>query len=191
MHEMAKEPRFSRRAISKAMIEAIQNFSENSQPIVRNLSLMPSFYEGKAYVFLQLKMENLSDYDNDYRPKRQAMLEIACGAAKNKFSDLQTIVGIAIDAPKFATKNAEDFVLMECKDWTEEDREHYDRANEGFNFFNTPNLVSRRKREQEFPGPASERWLPQSRAKVGRNEPCPCGSGRKFKKCCLYAPSQR
>jgi tetratricopeptide (TPR) repeat protein len=23
--------------------------------------------------------------------------------------------------------------------------------------------------------------------KIGRNEPCPCGSGRKFKKCCLHA----
>lgn len=22
--------------------------------------------------------------------------------------------------------------------------------------------------------------------KVGRNDPCPCGSGYKFKKCCLY-----
>ena len=22
--------------------------------------------------------------------------------------------------------------------------------------------------------------------KVGRNDPCPCGSGRKFKKCCLH-----
>ena len=22
-------------------------------------------------------------------------------------------------------------------------------------------------------------------AKVGRNEPCPCGSGKKYKKCCL------
>ena len=22
---------------------------------------------------------------------------------------------------------------------------------------------------------------------VGRNAPCPCGSGRKFKKCCMYA----
>jgi uncharacterized protein YecA (UPF0149 family) len=22
-------------------------------------------------------------------------------------------------------------------------------------------------------------------AKVGRNKPCPCGSGRKYKKCCL------
>ncbi|MBI1851531.1 MAG: SEC-C domain-containing protein [Planctomycetes bacterium] len=21
-------------------------------------------------------------------------------------------------------------------------------------------------------------------AKVGRNDPCPCGSGKKFKKCC-------
>ena len=23
--------------------------------------------------------------------------------------------------------------------------------------------------------------------KVGRNDPCPCGSGRKYKKCCLDA----
>ncbi|MGH6681278.1 MAG: SEC-C metal-binding domain-containing protein, partial [Bradyrhizobium sp.] len=22
-------------------------------------------------------------------------------------------------------------------------------------------------------------------AKIGRNEPCPCGSGRKYKQCCL------
>ncbi|MEW6094070.1 MAG: SEC-C metal-binding domain-containing protein [Chloroflexota bacterium] len=22
--------------------------------------------------------------------------------------------------------------------------------------------------------------------KAGRNDPCPCGSGRKYKKCCLY-----
>ncbi|MGY4025958.1 SEC-C metal-binding domain-containing protein [Aeromonas rivuli] len=22
--------------------------------------------------------------------------------------------------------------------------------------------------------------------KVGRNEPCPCGSGKKYKQCCLY-----
>ncbi|MDE3161441.1 MAG: SEC-C domain-containing protein [Acidobacteriota bacterium] len=23
-----------------------------------------------------------------------------------------------------------------------------------------------------------------TRPKIGRNEPCPCGSGKKFKKCC-------
>jgi uncharacterized protein len=26
-------------------------------------------------------------------------------------------------------------------------------------------------------------YLPERR-KIGRNEPCPCGSGKKYKKCC-------
>jgi uncharacterized protein len=26
--------------------------------------------------------------------------------------------------------------------------------------------------------------VPQTRQKIGRNDPCPCGSGKKFKKCC-------
>lgn len=25
------------------------------------------------------------------------------------------------------------------------------------------------------------------RQKIGRNDPCPCGSGSKFKKCCLHS----
>ncbi|KKO09663.1 hypothetical protein LCGC14_0031570 [marine sediment metagenome] len=32
-----------------------------------------------------------------------------------------------------------------------------------------------------------DRWFfidPNHRLKAGRNEPCPCGSGRKFKQCC-------
>jgi SWIM/SEC-C metal-binding protein len=26
--------------------------------------------------------------------------------------------------------------------------------------------------------------------KTGRNDPCPCGSGKKFKKCCATSPSE-
>ncbi|MDH3605328.1 MAG: SEC-C metal-binding domain-containing protein, partial [Candidatus Tectomicrobia bacterium] len=26
------------------------------------------------------------------------------------------------------------------------------------------------------------------KAKIGRNDPCPCGSGKKFKKCCVTRP---
>ena len=35
-------------------------------------------------------------------------------------------------------------------------------------------------------GDAPEKKKPQKRSarKVGRNAPCPCGSGKKFKKCC-------
>ena len=25
-------------------------------------------------------------------------------------------------------------------------------------------------------------------SKIGRNEPCPCGSGKKYKKCCIGRP---
>jgi len=33
--------------------------------------------------------------------------------------------------------------------------------------------------------PPTERQMGRNLPKVGRNEPRPCGSGKKFKKCCL------
>lgn len=38
--------------------------------------------------------------------------------------------------------------------------------------------------EQRKFSPPSAIRMPTFPAKVGRNEPCPCGSGKKFKKCC-------
>jgi hypothetical protein len=42
-------------------------------------------------------------------------------------------------------------------------------------------------RNKSLPSPSL--YDPQSNPfrKIGRNDPCPCGSGRKFKKCCLTA----
>lgn len=31
--------------------------------------------------------------------------------------------------------------------------------------------------------------LPRRRHQIGRNDPCPCGSGKKFKDCCLHSPT--
>ena len=41
-----------------------------------------------------------------------------------------------------------------------------------------PDSVSKKQRPL---GPLTQK---RTIAKVGRNDPCPCGSGRKFKKCC-------
>ena len=40
-------------------------------------------------------------------------------------------------------------------------------------------------RDLVFSAPSKEAAMPQKRkeAKVGRNDPCPCGSGKKYKKC--------
>lgn len=38
------------------------------------------------------------------------------------------------------------------------------------------------KEMQDLP---TEKQMNRKPPRVGRNEPCPCGSGKKFKKCCL------
>lgn len=181
IHEMAKEPRFHRRELSARMLQSIRNFPETPQRIMINLSFMPSFYEDKGYVFLQLKVDGITDYENEYRPKRQELLEVACGAAKNKFDHLKTVIGIAIDAPMNAKSNSEDFSLMDCTNWSDEKREHYEKANEGLEFFKTG--VVEKRTVQEFPVVETPKAARQE--KVGRNAPCPCGSGKKYKKCCV------
>ncbi len=154
IHEMAKEPRFMRRELSKRMISAVRNFPDAAGSMMRNLTFMPSFYEGKGYVFLQLKVDKIGDYETEYRPVRQAFLEIACGAAKNKFPDLQTVVGIAIDAPKYSSINSEDFLLMDCREWPEERKARYAEANKELRCFATSKMVEQIETVVEFPEPS-------------------------------------
>lgn len=182
--EMAKEPRFFRRELSAHILNSIKNFPETDSPIMRNVSFMPSFYKGTGYVFLQLKVKEITDYEGEYRPRRRAILEIACGAAKNCFPHLEKIIGIAIDAPKYAKKNSEDFILMKCADWTDDSRVKYEKANEGLGFFQSKGLTTHMKKGVEFPPIQNAIAVPAKKSKVGRNDRCPCGSGKKYKKCC-------
>ena len=45
------------------------------------------------------------------------------------------------------------------------------------------------KEREEIPGPASQEIIKKD--KVGRNDPCPCGSGKKYKRCCLNKDEAR
>lgn len=137
IHEMAKEPRFHRRYLASHMIKSIQSFPGSTEKFMRNLSYMPSFSKNKAYLFLQLRVQGFSDTYEEYREKRRTLLEIACGTAKNKYKHLETIVGIAIDAPKYSKKNSEDFILMDCEKWSEEEEEYYRGLNKDWRFLET------------------------------------------------------
>ena len=149
---MAKEPRFSRRGLSDHILKSIRDFPETDAPLVRSVSLMPSFYEGTFYVFLQLKALNLSDDSGKRREVRTAMLEIACGAAKLRFPDTQRVIGIAIYAPKFTDgRNSEDMLLMEFNDWNAERKAYYEDANAEFRFFHTPQMRITERTVSEFP----------------------------------------
>ncbi|MBK6296977.1 MAG: SEC-C domain-containing protein [Sphingomonadales bacterium] len=48
----------------------------------------------------------------------------------------------------------------------------------------TPQLQMTKQTVSEFPSTSKAKTTSHKRVKVGRNDPCVCGSGRKSKKCC-------
>ena len=81
-----------------------------------------------------------------------------------------------------------------------QDKADWDRFGEPWVFYSPAQIVSRtqrwaeedaRKNETALDDDYDNLYLDQpyvrEEAKVGRNDPCPCGSGKKYKKCCLTA----
>lgn len=180
--EMSKEPRFMRRELSKAMINSIKKFPDFKEGMGRNLSSYPSYYPDIRYVFLQLTQPKERDCDKEYRPLRQKMLHIACGIEKTKRPHLKKVAGIAIDAQKYSEGNSEDFILLDCNNWSQKDADYFIKENKLFNFFETDSMEIKAQRSYEFPPKQSKQT---KSSKIGRNDPCPCGSNKKYKKCCL------
>ena len=181
LREMAREPRVQRRALSSHMLESIRRVANADGQVGRKLSLMPSFFEGTAYVFLLIPYDGATDYEKDFRPMRQAVLEIACGVARNRWSHLNKVIGISVDVPTPGIDHgSEDFMLLECAEWSNETAASYRKANEHLKIFEKATQV--RKRTLDFPTQTGEGTVVN---KIGRNDPCICGSGKKYKKCCM------
>jgi hypothetical protein len=183
--EMVKEPRFFRRALSERIRKAVIGFPDRPGQTMRQVTFLPSFFDNVGYVFFQLRMADSLRDDAEYLDFRRKMLEIACGAAKNKFPNLIKVIGIGMDAPKFAgDTNSEDFIFMPCEVWSKETQQHYESLNAHAGFFQSPQLKKFEEHITQFvPPKKNAEPLSGGATKFGRNEQCPCGSGRKFKKC--------
>lgn len=142
--EMAKEPRFYRRFLAERIKDAADTFPvPTGHGIMRQLTYLPSISPEKAYVFLQVAPAAGNNYD-DYREKRQMLLNAACGAARNKFNHLKAVVGIAMEPPRFFETLSEDFALLDCAVWTDKQRAMYEETNAHLGFFKTGKLQERR-----------------------------------------------
>lgn len=182
IYEMVKEPRFMRRGLSEKMLSAVERFPDTGS-FTRQVTFLPSFEPDVGYVLLQLRVPEDFRAAEDFREKRQTLLEIACGAAKNKFPNLVKIIGIGIEAPKSSGGTVtEDFILMPCENWPDERKTYYEELNREWNFFGTPALRQFNDRVTQFVPPPRQ-GKPTKPGKTGRNDPCPCGSHKKYKKC--------
>lgn len=137
--EMAKESRFHRRILSDGIIQAVNYFPEIANDYTRQVRFILSEDNKSAYVFLQIKYNEQEDYEKIVRPKRKQMLNIACGALKNKYSFLKKIIGIAINSPKHHVYADQDYILLDCRNWTKKDRSYYYNLNKDYNFWKQKN----------------------------------------------------
>ena len=183
--EMVKEPRFFRRSLAGKISQAVVNFPDYPEEFTRQVTYLPSYLPDVGYVFFQFRAPANYRAHHDYLDKRRTLLEIACGAAKNKFSHLKKVVGIGMDAPKFAgEKNSQDFILLHCEVWGNDMRAYYEEQNQEWKFFGTEQLKRFNEHVTEFvPLHTATPATSKTNSKFGRNEPCPCGSGKKYKKC--------
>jgi preprotein translocase subunit SecA len=66
------------------------------------------------------------------------------------------------------------------EDVVEAENKEHEQKNMNFNHAAAPNSLNPQSAEQAAP---SEKPFTRNRPKIGRNEPCPCGSGKKYKQC--------
>lgn len=190
---MALEDRTYRRMLSFRMISAMDHYPEDKYSDSKMFKFATLIYNNTntAYFLLQLNKLSSQTYQV-YRDIRQKMLEVHAFCLKSKFTSeypekkLDRIIGIGIEPPKYSESNSEDFILLDCSRWSDEEQEQYENIRKNFKYWYTPINQFINEKTLEYPEVQIQKNLSK---KIGRNEPCPCGSGKKYKKCCLNKSS--
>lgn len=147
LHIMAKESRLARRGIAEQIYKAARSFPRKSSGITSRQTFIMSQKSSIGYLYLQVRISFPEEFPDDHRRIRLLMLDIACGALKNKLPQLETIIGIATEPP-MDSSGCEDIILFECSDWPSSKKNYYELENKDFGFFSsTKNLESGITRE--------------------------------------------
>ena len=176
---LAREPRVRRRMLSRALVEKVLGTPRGSFSV---RVCQPSFPGDPYYVFVvDSPPEGTVPNSNEwigYRERRRQLLESYCMVTMRHFVQAERVIGIATES-RGSGGRSHDFVQIERRNWSEELEAEAKEIQEKNGWL--VNIQITRGVEDEYP--AGARPGANVRKKVGRNEPCPCGSTRKFKKC--------
>lgn len=179
---LASEPRTLRRHYSEQLADLYSNTPDG----VRRVKYFRSHTNDHTYyAFMALPKSQNSSYE-EYRRTRGALLEATVRVLKHVFPDAQDLIGIAA-APirnpldTYRIGLGEDLIYLDARVWTREMDEDAALIREEYDIFKSVN--THRTHVQEYPESTVSNANSPYGKKVGRNEPCPCGSGRKYKRC--------
>ena len=183
---LAREGRTRRRMLARTLHEMLRSTHQGYR---RTRVLLPSHPGDPHVVFLLLPEESSPSYEV-YREVRRGLLYACCIVTRLLFPEALDIVGLATETGT-DTRRSEDLVYYDARQWTVETEAHARALREDLGLFQ--DLSETRFVETEYPqvGQGTARAT-QTRSphpahvtkKIGRNEPCPCASGNKYKRCC-------
>ena len=177
---LAREPRLKRRILANALLGIMKNARIGQERATR--IVMPFVAGDPYYVFLALQRPSSIPMAK-YRLTRREMLVSLCRATRQRWPAALDVVGLATE-PTTSVERSEDLVYLDGREWTDAQDEETTAAREHYGLFNSLRLHP--FHTEEYPAPPAGRRRPvQNRGlQIGRNSRCPCGSGRKFKRCC-------
>lgn len=184
LRALAREPRIRRRLLARSLVERVTNPPPPGRASFR--TILPSFLGDPHYVFVVISprtgVEPGSAQFERYRDHRRDLLGLYTTAAMGHFENAVGVVGIAtegVDGPG----RSFDVVMMLREGWSEQADADAKLLKMEYGWFQE--LRYSDGIEEEYP--ASTR--PPGRVfrslvhKTKRNDPCPCGSGKKYKRC--------
>lgn len=181
---LAREGRTRRRMLAMALLGVVdQELPEWGKA---SRVFLPSRPGDPYYVFLLLWHPSGVSYE-EFREVRRKLLEAYCMVLKTIYPDAEDIVGVATE-DRTAVSRSEDVLYLDAREWNEDLESEALDLQERFNILRETTKTFR-ERVLEYP---EVRTQPKdnlhraTRTMKGRdrNSPCPCGSGRKIKKCC-------
>lgn len=176
IRELAAENRYARALLSKSFEEKFLEVPADRRS--SRLVFSPSQAD-KLYVFLFFPRLIGSDYSS-YMKKREGIMHAYALVTKYRYPSAKYIVIIATE-PKMSEGRSEDVLVIEnLAPLSEEEKYEAEKLSREERIL--CDVWSQRLNEFEV---SAARPYRSREAKYGRNERCPCGSGKKFKKCCM------
>lgn len=173
---MAREPRWKRRGLAQALLDMLKTTPANK----RRLRMLPPLDKGDPhYVFLLFPEFPSLTYEK-YRTARRNFLESCCAVAKLQYPEATDIVGIATESGMDGQRGrSEDLICLDAREWDANKERFAKEIQEKLGIFKKPRRIG--IHVEEYPGAE----ITSAGMKNPRNKPCPCGSGKKYKYCCL------
>ena len=174
---MAREPRYTRRALAKSWVDMFERTTTTQRRLRVHLAKHP---DEPTYIFLLFPVppEKIGMPEENYREMRANYLHAVCMVARKTYPKLTHVVAIATESGMDINRS-EDFGYFDGTDWNEDMEKEAERLQKELGILVKPEPMH--VNISEYPNMAVHE-------KHKRNDPCPCGSKKKYKKCCIDRP---